>query len=293
MRLAALAFGHGIDIERIGGAVVAVFPHACEILTSGGRLITLASKSAGTLPGGITVDTPDDFEFARAVAPDAEAVTRAGVLRFSNSELTIDLRAAEPWHSGVRALALDLAQTPQRYLWEQAQEALRADGRIAPFLGIAAVAIGDLIDASHVFDDTKAQAAAARLIGLGDGTTPAGDDFLVGHLGGLWSSARGQPSRLDFAKRTRRRHRCPGATHASRQPRLSRRRGGGGTVRAVERCCRGDRRGIDGGRGGKNRRGDPGGSYLRRVRRAWIVDGCGGVRRSGAGARAQRALTFF
>lgn len=200
MRLAALAFGHGIDIERIGGAVVAVFPHACEILTSGGRLITLASKSAGTLPGGITVDTPDDFEFARAVAPDAEAVTRAGVLRFSNSELTIDLRAAEPWHSGVRALALDLAQTPQRYLWEQAQEALRADGRIAPFLGIAAVAIGDLIDASHVFDDTKAQAAAARLIGLGDGTTPAGDDFLVGHLGGLWSSARGQPSRLDFAE---------------------------------------------------------------------------------------------
>jgi len=38
----------------------------------------------------------------------------------------------------------------------------------------------------------------SRLIGLGPGSTPAGDDYLVGHLAGLWSCAGASGARRSF-----------------------------------------------------------------------------------------------
>ncbi|MBH0197507.1 MAG: DUF2877 domain-containing protein, partial [Nitrospira sp.] len=40
--------------------------------------------------------------------------------------------------------------------------------------------------------------AIGPLIGLGPGLTPAGDDFLVGYLAGLWSTANSDTARLRF-----------------------------------------------------------------------------------------------
>jgi len=201
MRLAALSYGHGVSPDRVSGRVVAVFPRACEILTKDDSLITLVTEAAGALPGGIVIDAPIDFAFAGCVAEQAEASVRGGTLRFADSPLTIDLRAMTPWRSEIVALDLDIENPWSLRAWELTRDALVADGRTVLFLSIARALILEVIDASHRLDEMGAKNAAARLIGLGDGTTPAGDDFLVGHLGGLWSSTRRDAARLKFVTR--------------------------------------------------------------------------------------------
>ena len=47
-----------------------------------------------------------------------------------------------------------------------------------------------LVGATQSGDIDAASDAVSQVIGLGDGLTPAGDDFLVGYLAGLWSASR-------------------------------------------------------------------------------------------------------
>jgi hypothetical protein len=55
-----------------------------------------------------------------------------------------------------------------------------------------------LIDATRNLQVDVAITAFMRLIGLGPGLTPSGDDFIVGYLAGLWSTAGSDPSRVRF-----------------------------------------------------------------------------------------------
>ena len=55
-----------------------------------------------------------------------------------------------------------------------------------------------LIDATRNFQVDGAITAIRPLIGLGPGLTPSGDDFIVGYLAGLWSTAGSDSSRLRF-----------------------------------------------------------------------------------------------
>jgi hypothetical protein len=57
-------------------------------------------------------------------------------------------------------------------------------------MAIAGPPITALGAATRNLDAAAAGAAAAQLVGLGAGGTPAGDDFLVGYLTALWSSQR-------------------------------------------------------------------------------------------------------
>src|SRR2546422_10610602 len=55
-----------------------------------------------------------------------------------------------------------------------------------------------LIDATRNLQVDGAITAIRPLIGLGPGLTPSGDDFIVGYLAGLWSTAGSDSSRLRF-----------------------------------------------------------------------------------------------
>ena len=57
----------------------------------------------------------------------------------------------------------------------------------------------ELSDATRRFDLQAAGQEAERLVGLGAGGTPAGDDVLVGYLAGLWTSVKGDRPRAGFA----------------------------------------------------------------------------------------------
>jgi hypothetical protein len=55
-----------------------------------------------------------------------------------------------------------------------------------------------LIVSTECFDVERAVHAAGKMIGLGPGVTPSGDDILLGFLAGLWSVSGSEQRRLSF-----------------------------------------------------------------------------------------------
>jgi hypothetical protein len=112
--------------------------------------------------------------------------------------LCIDLRAARLWRSHLDDVACNLVHVPVQRAWDAAWSALRAQGTFAPLLRRGGTAIMRMCEATRDLDSACARQAMSELIGLGEGSTPAGDDYLVGHFAGLWSSAGADGARQRF-----------------------------------------------------------------------------------------------
>jgi len=195
VRLAATRIGAGVATGDFSGAVRETFRNAC-ILAVDGTLIALVPQAAGSLPAAITLALESGFAFDKEIAVGSEVAARGGVLRIKGARCAIDLRSATRWRSNLAALDLDLWSAPMSAAWEVANDALETDGRHRALLGIASEHIDVLVVALRRSRRLDASAAAMRLIGLGAGGTPAGDDFLVGCLAALWSSRRTRDSGL-------------------------------------------------------------------------------------------------
>ncbi len=204
MRLTATAIGYGVAPDSIAGPVIAVFPRACEILCADGLIVTLSAVEGG-VPGGISVEVGEGFRFDAHLVAGAEAAVRGGVLRFAGSVVSIDLRGASAWRSRLGEMRADFALPEPQRARGAAVQALLEDGRTRPLVAVGRGALIDLVRASRSHDIDAAAAAAAKLIGLGDGVTPAGDDCLVGHLCGLWAGVHGRAGRIAFAEELGRR----------------------------------------------------------------------------------------
>ena len=198
MRLVAVKIGAGVPTEPFLGSVRSVFVNAA-ILTFANRLLTLAPAATGGLPGAITVDVPRGFDFSRFLIVGAAAASRAGILRFAGDATSVDLRGANHWRSRLRELALDLNKPATERAWRTVAASLRTDGRSNAIARLGQGAIVKLGKATRRFDLQSAARAAERLVGLGAGGTPAGDDLLVGYLAGLWSSIASDRPRANFA----------------------------------------------------------------------------------------------
>jgi hypothetical protein len=199
-RLAALKTGFGVPDADFDAAVHSVFTNALILAVDGGGLVTLVPEEAGALPGGITLDAEAGIGFDRMIPAGARTAARAGVLRVADSGLTVDLRQAGAWRSRLGELTLDLARASSRKAWDTAAAMLATDGRAERFLRIAAKPVLALADAARGFRDAEASALMERLGGLGEGGTPAGDDFLVGFAAALHMSAAGDGRRRGFAE---------------------------------------------------------------------------------------------
>jgi hypothetical protein len=158
------------------------------------------------------VGTPENFSFE--IFHVGEQVTcRDNILRIGS--LTIELRHARTWKCDLPALQMDLANPLVGSAWKSAWSALNqrqirsnaeiiarelfhADGKTRSILSDKIyLAMRSLLDAAaHL--NSAALSSICSLIGLGTGLTPAGDDLLVGFLGGLWCSVRDNPERLQF-----------------------------------------------------------------------------------------------
>ncbi len=233
MRLEAISAGPEAETDRFDGVVHSVFRHACNIAIDGSGLLTLLAAGRGNQPRGIRIATSEGFDFRNWLRGGQMVGCRAGVLRAHGSPLSLDLRRARPWEAGLIALEADLARPKSRRAWSQAWRGLRrwgtrdgmgavlADDRReiagASFrstqnwsrtLGcLVGRRIAALVAATRARDADMASAAAACLVGLGPGLTPAGDDFIVGYLAGLWSTTAGDITKRtfvqDFAARVR------------------------------------------------------------------------------------------
>ena len=195
MNLSAISIGYFVPRARFDGRVRGLFHRACNVRLDDGRLITLLASDLSDVPQGVRLNTPPGFAFdALPLEPGQAVACRAGVIRFSGSAVSIDLRTAQVWRADLSAVWVDMAVPRVRSAWHVAWTELHhrsADGlsliRQQKFLpaDTAGQAVDALLNASRWLDATGACAAAEALIGLGLGLTPSGDDFLVGYLAGL------------------------------------------------------------------------------------------------------------
>jgi hypothetical protein len=189
MRLAAGAIGAGVPLGDVVGRIEAAHPRACLVRLASTPPVTLVTPDIGHHPRGITVAAPRGFSFEHHVKVGDELAVRGGVLRTLGGTLSIDLRGAPQWRSDLKSLKLDLSGGAVRAAWRCAWATLNGAGASMSLLQLAATDIGELVHATRRLQLVAADRAMSRLVGLGEGLTPAGDDYLVGYFAGLWSCA--------------------------------------------------------------------------------------------------------
>jgi hypothetical protein len=185
MRLAALTAGLGAEPKDFTGTVHSVFVRACNLELASGRLLGLVERDIGAVPRGFQLATRDGFSFLDHVETGAGIGSRGGLLRIERSGLSVDLRPAVPWRSNLDKYPIACDRKEVAMAWRAAWTALAVDGGAVSLQRQAGNAIKNLVNAVRTSQPDPIVDIVARLIGLGDGLTPAGDDFLVGFVAGL------------------------------------------------------------------------------------------------------------
>jgi hypothetical protein len=187
----------GSDVPRgdFPVRVHSVFRAALNLSSPDGDLLTLLSAEADDLPRSVRLASTEDFTSLGLAAGDGGAFTVDGITlerSAGRGRLRVDCAAARRlaasptpllrgddarWRAGVAQL-------------ERLQERAATDLRVAPLLAGArpsgamgerlTQAARDLGRAVRARRLDAMRGAAARLVGLGQGLTPAGDDFLCG-----------------------------------------------------------------------------------------------------------------
>jgi hypothetical protein len=181
---------------RSGFRVHSIYRSVINVATCDG-LLTIASPDAGGLPNGIQADLGPDW---RAIGVQAGMVVLANDsgVGLPEAGLEIRLKTATTWSPRFRSLGEgdhDVMRCwPRRTVPARAIARTRASaGGFGPLLG-GAVGSSDILDSAggawpilnglvaalESGDRGVAAAVATRLIGLGPGLTPSGDDALVG-----------------------------------------------------------------------------------------------------------------
>jgi hypothetical protein len=185
MRLDALTAGLGAEPKAFTGTLHSVFAQACNIECAPGQLLGLVARDVGAVPRGFQLATPEGFRFLDHARAGASVSSRAGLLRIEHSALSVDLRPAIPWRSHLDEHPVVCERAAVATAWRAAWRALAVQGGAVPLQRQAGDAIKNLVDAALSSRPDQVADAVRRLIGLGDGSTPAGDDFLVGFVAGL------------------------------------------------------------------------------------------------------------
>jgi Protein of unknown function (DUF2877) len=199
MRLAATARGAGVPEGGFAGTVEHVYPRVCLLGLSDQTLLTLATSVVGHLPRGITLAPSPNFLLHSHVAPGGKFVARGGIVRFPGSTFCVDLRSSCRFRCDLAALHLDIKNAAVLHAWQTARTVLRRDGRSLGLQQAAGAAIRNIAVATRGLARDAASEAVSTLVGLGEGATPAGDDFLVGYVAGLLSSTGTIDARTNFA----------------------------------------------------------------------------------------------
>ena len=186
MNLAAAKLGVGAPDGPCSGVVRSVFANAA-VLSLGVGLTAVVPAAAGGLPRGVTLDETPGLDFRRLFREGESVAARGGVLRFSGGA-SVDLRAARPWRSRLAELSLDAGDSATARAWKTAAEILTADRRWRAIASLGRAPIRMLCAAARRRDAASAALAISALVGLGEGSTPAGDDLLVGFFAALCAS---------------------------------------------------------------------------------------------------------
>jgi hypothetical protein len=188
------SLGHLVPRSAFVGSVHSVFVNACNLAVDG-ALLTVCAATGARGPTTLRlahhgVDLRDRFAVGEPIA------SQGGRIR--SDRLELDLAHARLWHPAAPRPPLPRAQVEShlrsaRLCLQRRRASQRSllDGDGAPAAAALAAACRDV-------DLERATRHAARLVGWGEGLTPAGDDFLVGLLAGLAALVRDEASRREF-----------------------------------------------------------------------------------------------
>jgi hypothetical protein len=186
--------GHRVARRACMGRVQSVFARACNIVC-GPTWLTLCTHEAG--------NGPTVLRLARGARHDLRMLFTAGERvdadrhGLRSARAVVMLRGARVWCPEESAVALRPAACIHANL-------RRADACLARHRAFgtsvlereAAPVAAALAQACHALDGEQVERHAGRLVGWGEGLTPAGDDFLIGLIAGLDASACGDEQRL-------------------------------------------------------------------------------------------------
>ena len=215
VRLTALSTGYAIPDTDFDATIHSVFRTAVNLRPANSNLLlTLVAAGEADLPQGIRLDTPADFSFSY-LSVGRHVFCRDGIIVSDGSDIVVEINHARRWQCDLPALNTDLSSPAVGDAWYYAWHSLNehqvrlgaefvADALLHPD-GLAQTAIsrraGEVIralkNATQRYQ-SEDLSVLTRLIGLGTGLTPCGDDFLVGYLAGLWCTVRDSIRRRQF-----------------------------------------------------------------------------------------------
>ncbi len=223
--LAVQTLGYLVPRTSFAGRVHSVFESACNLecdLGVGRGLLTLCWRDTSVGPTTLHLASDELGDLRNRFSVGELVHCRANLLCIGRVELC--LQWAEVWerpvipaHAGIQAVphAVDpgVRRDDGRLTWGGASLGGRIGARCRRTGALlaahrrlrssvidaqAAPVVAALADACRNLDTPAALAHAQRLIGWGEGLTPAGDDFLVGLLAALHTAAPGEASRGNF-----------------------------------------------------------------------------------------------
>jgi hypothetical protein len=159
--------------------------HACNLINTQGDLLALVTPAHGNGPFHIVA--------ACALLPTPPTGTPVSITAqtISLPGFVLDLEAAAWW--GPQLIGCDVRASPStslslcEVLAKRPSPLLPMAGQpLSPLARLAQPALNALRAGIYTGDRAQLALGAQRLAGLGPGLTPAGDDFLVGWMAGLW-----------------------------------------------------------------------------------------------------------
>lgn len=167
-----------------------LFDEVLNLVDADGDIISVVQPQIQAGPFSIMV--AEERPFPTLIAPHTPVSKTA--TRLSIGPLEIDCRQAELWHPIPNWQQLHARQADwQGALLEMATAVNQQLGILntigpAHFAQQFQAAAAQMQAIRQTTDRTAWQTAVTKLAGLGPGFTPAGDDFLVGFLFGLWAT---------------------------------------------------------------------------------------------------------
>jgi len=183
-----------------------IFDQVINLINQDARVLSVVSIGIGNGPFSLLVG---EDNFQALVTIDSPVLIEQNALVVG--DLAIDLSQAAPWNPRPQwgALTQSQFQTLKRSVYDallaasqvqNSSQVFDSTGGITPFRSpfsrAAALAVEQIRKGFRLADWKAVLQGTADLAGLGVGLTPAGDDFLVGMLHGLWARAAEQVGEL-------------------------------------------------------------------------------------------------
>jgi len=204
----AETIGSRVPRRHCSGRVEAVFENACNVALDAGGLVTVLAPHAGNVAHGVRLS--NDVRFEVRMRRGMPVRIEEDWIDFDSGAAMVGLTAARLWASALRpgccewnsrsdraaAIVRDLLRREAALRGSEfLTVVLRMEDPATPLAVRIAPILASLAHCTHARDRAGALRQVARLIGLGPGLTPAGDDFIIGWLAGLALRAGNAPQR--------------------------------------------------------------------------------------------------